>query len=229
MRITLDSGTVAELARPPGRGSGLGLVLAPDIAGLRPLFDELCEQLAERHGWVVCAPEPFPGRETLDVEGRRAALAGFDDGRVIGDLVDAAGRTGCHQTAVMGFCMGGMYALKATASGAFSRAVAFYGMIRVPETWRGPGQGEPLDALARAGDVPVLAVVGERDPYTPPADIDALAGLSNVAVARYPDAEHGFAHDPSRPAYRSGDAADAWRRALAFLAGQPATSHQAGS
>ena len=35
-----------------------GLVLSPDIAGLRPLFDDLCAQLSEEHGWAVIAPEP---------------------------------------------------------------------------------------------------------------------------------------------------------------------------
>jgi dienelactone hydrolase len=34
---------------------------------------------------------------------------------------------------------------------------------------------------------------------------------------RYPDADHGFAHDHSRPAHRPADAADAWARAVAFL------------
>jgi carboxymethylenebutenolidase len=59
VRIALPSGTPAELAMPAGAPTR-GLVLAPDIAGLRPLFDDLCAQLASEHGWAVCAPEPFP-------------------------------------------------------------------------------------------------------------------------------------------------------------------------
>ena len=34
---------------------------------------------------------------------------------------------------------------------------------------------------------------------------------------RYEGADHGFVHDPSRPAHRADDAADAWSRVLAFL------------
>jgi dienelactone hydrolase len=34
---------------------------------------------------------------------------------------------------------------------------------------------------------------------------------------RYEGAEHGFVHDASRPAHRADDAADAWRRVIAFL------------
>jgi carboxymethylenebutenolidase len=52
----------------------------------------------------------------------------------------------------------------------------------------------------------------------PPADADALEA-AGVEVVRYEDADHGFVHDPSRPAHRPDDAVDAWRRVLAFLGG----------
>ena len=58
----------------------------------------------------------------------------------------------------------------------------------------------------------MLAIIGERDPYTPPADVEALEA-ARVTVVRYPDAEHGFAHDSDRPAHRQDDAADAFARA----------------
>ena len=90
-------------------------------------------------------------------------------------------------------------------------------MIRVPADWRGAGHGEPLDALRGPQACPVLALVGERDQWTPPDDIAALEELPNVTVVRYAEAEHGFVHDPDRPAHRPQDAADAWRRAIAFL------------
>lgn len=219
MRITLPSSTPAELAVPDGQPRR-GVVLAPDIMGLRPLFDEMCARLAAEHGWAVCAPEPFPGREGLSLEERMAVVGELDDGRQVGDLVAAASalvaQTNVHRVGVLGFCMGGMYALKAAAVGRFDRAVSFYGMIRVPERWQGPGQGDPLSAVA-AGAIPVLALVGGRDPMTPAVDVDDLEAVG-AEVVRYPDAEHGFVHDPSRPAHRPDDAMDAWRRAVAFMA-----------
>jgi hypothetical protein len=36
-------------------------------------------------------------------------------------------------------------------------------------------------------------------------------------VAEYAEAEHAFAHDPSRPVHRKDDAADAFARARAWL------------
>ena len=74
MRITLPSGTEAELARPSSELDGpptTGLVIAPDIFGLRPLFDDLCARLADEWNVVVCAPEPFAGMDVgPDVEAR---------------------------------------------------------------------------------------------------------------------------------------------------------------
>ncbi|HET6793253.1 MAG TPA: dienelactone hydrolase family protein [Acidimicrobiales bacterium] len=217
MRTELPSGTPVELARPPGTPSA-GLVIAPDIGGLRPLFDDLCSRLAAEQGWVVAAPEPFPGRQEMTLEERMAAVGGLDDERQVGDLLAAADLTGQERVGLIGFCMGGMYVHKAAATGRFDAAVSFYGMIRIPENWRGEGHTEPLDALARPGHTPVLAIVGRRDPYTPPADVEALRGMPGVEVVEYPEAEHGFVHDPSRPAHRPDDAADAWDRAIRWLA-----------
>lgn len=216
--LTLPSGVPARLARPASGEATAGLVIAPDIGGLRPLFDDLCERLAEENGWVVCAPEPFPGREDMTLPERMAAVGGLVDGAQVGALVEAADATGADRVGLVGFCMGGMYALKAAGTGRFARCVAFYGMIRVPEDWRSEGQGEPLDAVTTPGASPVLAIVGTDDPYTPAGDVDDLEA-TGAEVVRYEGAEHGFVHDSSRPAHRPDDAADAWRRAITFLNG----------
>ncbi|NBS36725.1 MAG: hypothetical protein EBS71_05025, partial [Actinobacteria bacterium] len=61
MRITLPSGTVAEIASPATPPT-MGLVIAPDIWSLRPLYDEMVERLVREWRMAVCAVEPFPGR-----------------------------------------------------------------------------------------------------------------------------------------------------------------------
>lgn len=218
MRIELPSGTPAEVVLPDGEPTR-GLVVAPDIFGLRPLFDDLCARLARERGYAVCAVEPFPGQQDLDIEGRMGAVPELVDDDKLADLVAAADHLGTGATtAVLGFCMGGMYAFKAAGIGRFDKAVAFYGMIRLPAHFRGPGQREPLDYLARAIASPTLAIIGDKDPYTPPEDVAALEALGpHISTARYADAEHGFVHDPERPAHRPADAADAWSRVYAFL------------
>lgn len=218
MRITLPSGTAAEIARPDGPADR-GLVVIPDIGSLRPLFDDHVARLARENGWAVCAFDIWAGRDDVPTLEDRLAKGGtLDDERVLGDAVAAADATGVEPVAVIGFCMGGMYALKAAATGRFHRAASFYGMGRVPDMWASPTQGEPLDALARADTCPTLEIAGTADPWLPAEDLAALEA-AGVEVVRYEGADHGFAHDPSRPAHRPGDAADAWRRVLAHLGG----------
>jgi hypothetical protein len=77
----------------------------------------------------------------------------LDDDDHLRDLVEAADATGCDRVGLIGFCMGGMYCFKAARSDRFDRIASFYGMIRLPEAWKGPGQGEPLDTCT--ADTPI--------------------------------------------------------------------------
>ena len=56
MRIILPSGTPAEIQHV--EGSSRGLVVFPDIFGLRPLFDDVVRQLAQDWGMTTIAVEP---------------------------------------------------------------------------------------------------------------------------------------------------------------------------
>lgn len=220
MRCELASGTPAELVLPPDGQAARALVIAPDVMGLRPLFDDLVARLAAEHRWAVCAVEPFPGQAEMPLEARLAHR--IDADRLTTDLQLAADlaqeRSGALKAGLLGFCMGGMNVFRAAGTGRFDRAVAFYGMIRPPAAWSVDGD-DPLDALARPGCCPTLAILGGADSFTPAADIAALAAVGDhVTTHVYEGAEHGFVHDPSRPAHRPDDAADAWRRATAFLA-----------
>jgi dienelactone hydrolase len=89
-------------------------------------------------------------------------------------------------------------------------------MIALPEAWRSPSQGEPLTMLLSGYAESVFAVLGGKDFYTPISDIDQLRS-TGAAISFYPEAEHGFAHDASRPSHRADDAADAFAKAKAWL------------
>lgn len=223
-----DGASVEGIHARPETEPTRGLVLIPDIMGVRPLFDDMCRRVAT-HGIAVLAVEPWARltpaqRSSMDPAARMAIAKDRRDEDQLGDLEEAAewlgGRDGVGRIAVLGFCMGGMYALKASALGRFDRAVGFYGMVRVPADWRGPGQTDALEFLADA--CPTLAIFGGQDAMIPEADIDALRtawqGSDEHEIVVYTDADHGFAHDPDRPTHRADDTADAWRRVLAFLA-----------
>jgi carboxymethylenebutenolidase len=231
-RVTLTGADGAEIeaihAGPSDGVADAGIVVHPDIMGVRPLFDDLCERLAT-HSFAVCAPEPFARapeavRAADDPSVRMQHMPELDDDLQLGDLTRAGDyleeREGVFDVFILGFCMGGMQTLKAAATGEFERAVAFYGMIRVPQEWRGTQLREPL---ATVKDVcPTLAFFGGADPWTPDADIDALrrawGSRPDCEIVVYPGADHGFVHAPERPTHRPHDAADAWARTLAFLA-----------
>jgi len=213
-------------ARPRG-ATPVGIVVHPDIGGLRPLFEDLVRRLAS-HGYAVGAFEPFARidsteRAEMDLEARMAAMTTLRDSEQLGDLTRTADalaeRDDVRAVAVIGFCMGGMYTLKAAATGRFDRAGAFYGQLRVPEGWRSPQLAEPL---ATASEVcPTIAILGGQDRWTPDGDIEALraewAHRPDCEVVVYPDADHGFVHDPERSTHRAADAADAWHRVLGFF------------
>ena len=220
-------------ARPEGLPRS-GIVLHPDLMGVRPLFDDLCRRLAT-HGFAVCSPEPFARapaevRNAEDPSARMDYIPQLDDELQLGDLERAADRLvvddDVSEVAVLGFCMGGMQTLKAAATDRFDRAVPFYGMIRIPENWRGGRLREPLETAAEV--CPTLAIFGSVDPFTPAADIEALraawAGRPDCEIVVYEGADHGFVHAPERPAHRAADAADAWTRVLRFLGVEPEIS-----
>ena len=207
----------------PARGT---VVVIPDIMGVRPLFEDLCRRLAT-HGLSVCAFEPFAHipdheRAQLDVQARMSRVCELHDDWILeyasgaADFAELDAQTGT--TSVIGFCMGGYFCFKAAASTRFANAVPFYGMVRTPAAWRGEYLSELLDTIADT--CPTLAIFGGKDTYTPPEDIaalrDAFRGLPGHEIVVYPEAEHGFVHDPSRPSHRADDAADAWHRTLAF-------------
>ena len=55
---SVDGTEVPAIHAVPEDGASTGVVLHPDIMGIRPLFDDLCRRLA-MHGHAVIAPEPF--------------------------------------------------------------------------------------------------------------------------------------------------------------------------
>jgi dienelactone hydrolase len=217
VEIELSSGSPADLH--PIIGAKRGVVLVPDLLGRRPLFDELAASLATNHQWHVIVVDPYREHEfeTDSIDERSAVVQKLDDDEVVADLVDAADRLEVEPVAVMGFDLGGTYALKAAAALRFDRLVSFYGLVRLPARWRGPNQREPLDLLAHVEDPStILAVVGTDDVYLPSADVDELVSRG-VRVARFPGAKHGFVHDPSAPNHRPKDAAEAWSQVIEHL------------
>ena len=157
-----------------------------------------------------------------------AVVKDLDDPQQLEMLSSAADllvvEDGVSRVCVLGFCMGGHYAFKAAASDRFDAAVAFYGMLRTPDGWKGPGHTiEPL-AVADRRCARRSRSSDRVDPWTPAADIDALraawSGRPDCEIVVVEGADHGFVHDPDRPVHRADDAAVLLAiRAIAWIAG----------
>ncbi|MFF8774846.1 dienelactone hydrolase family protein [Kitasatospora sp. NPDC015120] len=207
------------LARPP-LGVGPGLVVIQEWWGLTPYLAGVADRFAAE-GFTVLAPDLFGGatthdsaeaarlkrelpveRAVRDLRGAVDLLLGLDG--VVGDAVG-----------VVGFCMGGGFALLlATAEGdRVAAVVPFYGLPPDP------------DFEYRGLTAHVLGHYGEHDRAIPMAAVDEAAIRIGEATDVRPEihfypAGHAFMNEENLlGTYDPLQAEIAWRRTLTFLRG----------
>jgi carboxymethylenebutenolidase len=215
----------AHLAVPPvGSGPWPGVVVLHEVFGLTDDVRQQADRLAGA-GYLALAPDLFSAGGALrclrstfsalssgsgpafgDIEATRAALAARPD---------CTGRIG-----VVGFCMGGGFALVAATRG-FDAAAPNYGPL------------PPDPAQLLRGACPVVASYGGRDRGLPGAAATLETALTEAGVEHdvkeYPQAGHSFLNRHNvgvltvleRVAglsYHEPSAEDAWARILRFFA-----------
>ncbi|MEO8908055.1 MAG: dienelactone hydrolase family protein [Microbacteriaceae bacterium] len=223
----MSPGLYGALARPAGDGPWPAVVLVHEAFGIDEVMRRQVIRMA-RAGYLVLMPDLFAaggsrrclratfralsdghGRAFDDIEAARRQLLSRDD---------CTGRIG-----VLGFCMGGGFALVAAARG-FDVSSVNYGMLPTN-----------LDAVLGSA-CPIVASYGGRDRYLrgSAAKLDAAADRAGLShdVKEYADAGHSFLNDaPNGPAAmrplmelvigagpEPESAADAWRRIEKFFA-----------
>ena len=215
-------------ARPDGMPDA-GLVLHPDIMGLRPLFEDMARRLAT-YGFGVCAIEPYAhvdAEHRANVEARMAAAKLLDDDTQLADLDAAANLLVVEDDVTR---VGGARVLHGRllhVQGRGHRPLRRRGrVLRDVAHARGLARPRAQDRSRSTSPremCPTLAIFGSNDPYTPPEDIDALRDAwkdrDDCEIIVIEGAEHGFVHDPDRPIHRADDAAALWPRAIAWLRG----------
>lgn len=229
---SLSTGTAVSVALPEGDLYG-GVVLIPDVFGLRDLVDDTISVIAS-HGYAVIAVELFSrlnaNPSSLSREEKLNRVNELNDHDICTDILGAGQllkrQHGCHEIGLIGFCIGGMYAFKCAGFGVFDRVVSCYGMIRIPDDWKGEDSTEPLEYLSNDFCSPVLAIIGEDDEsfaQTPDVALlrEVLSNEHHQAIGSrleiFSGARHAFMHDPLREEYRSDDARRAWALAADFL------------
>ena len=222
--VTLPGDIPAHVVIPPvGGGPWPGVVVIHEAFGLNDDIREHAARLAAA-GYLAIAPDLFRGQGM-----RRCLLATFralraERGRPFEDI-DAVRRTLTERedctgrVGVIGFCMGGGFALLTAARG-FDVSAPNYSPLP-----------KDLDA-ALEGACPIVASFGARDFELKGAAPKVKAALERAGVEHdvkeYPDAGHSFLSrlnaGPLNPVLRVAGAGfhqpsaeDAWGRILRFF------------
>lgn len=227
--VTTANGTLPlYFARPQGGKKLATVLVVQEIFGVHEHIRDVCRRLAKA-GYLAIAPELYfrqgdPGK--MDNVG--AILEGIvskvPDAQVMSDL-DASAAWAVTQggdparLAITGFCWGGRITWLYAAHNPKLRAgVAWYGRIDGAPSELTPRH--PIDVAASL-HAPVLGLYGGKDQGIPVADVDAMREALKAAgkpgeLIVYPDAPHAFNAD-YRPSYRAAEAADGWKRMLAWF------------
>jgi carboxymethylenebutenolidase len=201
-----------------------GVVIAPDVRGLHPFYEELAERFASA-GVHAIAIDYFGRTAGTTRRGNdfefREHVAKTKTTTIQADIASAIGHlrgaTDARRVYVLGFCMGGRQAFFASAEHAeLAGVVGFYGRLSTREGEEGTA---PKD-LATRMRAPVLGLFGGADPGIPAAEVDEFdralkdAGIEHHFVS-YPGAPHSFFDRSFAEHQQACD--DAWRRALGFM------------
>jgi carboxymethylenebutenolidase len=212
------------LAQPAGgEGPWPGVVVIHEAFGLNDDIRHKADDLAA-HGYLAVAPDLYEGKSwpgcvrSAFLQLRSGSGPAFDiiDGArgLLADRPDSTGKAG-----VIGFCLGGGFALLCAPGHGFDAASVNYGEV--------PKNAE--DVLA--GACPIVGSFGARDTMgtKPPERLQRALAVLDVRhdVKVYPNSGHRFM-TPSKGAtailakitrmsYSEEDAADAWHRIYAFF------------
>ncbi len=221
----------------PDRTPAPGVVMIHDVWGLSDHTRDYATRLA-REGFAVLAIDLYRRDRPEKIEDPGRWMRALSDPQVLSDLGAGArflasqsetnGRVG-----VLGFCMGGMYALMAgCADLGFAASVPFYGLLSHGHGILHDPNGldpatKPREPIAMAAELrcPLLAFFGDQDTFIPEKDVEALRRELARARAKWelvvvPGAGHAFMNDTRPDAYRPEAAVEAWRRTVGFLRAQ---------
>ena len=205
--------------RPKVAGTYPAVIVIQEWWGLNDHIKDVATRLA-REGYVAVAPDLYSrqgNKVTANPDEAGQLMMNLDKKDGIADLLavtahlkKAAGVNG-DRIGIIGFCMGGSYALLLPCHSTDIKAAApFYGEI--------PSN----DTLKKLG-CPVRYFYGDEDGWIQIRDVErlrtALHDLGKQAeVVIYKGLPHAFFNDTRKDVYHAEQARDAWKRTLSFFA-----------
>lgn len=202
--------------RPKERGRFPAIIVIHEWWGLNDHIRDVAMRFG-REGYVALAPDLYGGKVTKDMdEASRlmSALKAEDALRTLNGAVDYLKRqefVRADALGVVGFCMGGTFALLLPCHNSSIRAAApFYGQVP-----------DPPDPIARLA-APILYIYGDQDAWITMKDVERLREAlkkygKSGEIKIYP-APHAFFNDTRPDVYRPEAARDAWQQVTAFFA-----------
>ncbi len=219
--VTFKSGDekgMGVLVTPEGKGPFPAVIVIQEWWGLNDWVKQQARALAQQ-GYLALAPDLYRGKVTDKQEEAHQLMMGTPRDRALRDLQGAWAYLQSRpdvkkdRIGVIGWCMGGGYALQlATVEPGLAATVAYYGT-------------PPTDPSAVAAiKSPVLGNYGGEDKGPSPDQVKAFEEAMKKAgkkadIKIYPGAGHAFAN-VNNPwgGYRKEAAEDAWARTTRFLA-----------
>jgi carboxymethylenebutenolidase len=218
--IRTTQGTVrlaGYLALPKGAGTHPGIIVIQEWWGLNDWVKQQADSLAA-HGYVALAADLYHGKVAYDEKTAHQLMSGLIEEDAMATLHAAADFLRSRQDVranalgVIGWCMGGKWAIRLAAADPGIRACVMY-------------YGAPItDPVAIRGiQAAILGNFGAEDQGPSPEQVKQFEAALNQAGKKvdfkiYPGAGHGFGN-VNNPwgGYRPAATKDAWARTVAFL------------
>ncbi len=205
----------AFVAEPEEGGPRPAVIVVQEWWGLNANIKDIARRLA-RERYVAVAPDLYSrqGHKVATDPNTAGQLMsglkkedGIEDLKTTVDWIGQQKRTSGQKVGIIGFCMGGSYAmLLPCESNRISAAAPFYGEI-------------PSDDKIRNLGCSIFYAYGENDGWIQRKDVDRLAADlkkfdKSGEVKIYAGCSHGFFNDTRPDVYNAAAAKDGWTRAL---------------
>jgi len=212
-----DETVQGVLYTPSGSGPFPALVVIHEWWGLNDWVKDEASKLADE-GYVTLAVDLYRGKVATTPDMAHEIMRGLPEDRAKRDLhaavefLKSQPNVRKDRIGSIGWCMGGGFSLDvALEEPDLAATVINYGRLAT----------DP-DALRKI-NAPILGSFGGQDRGITPDDVhkfeQAMMQLGKkVDIKIYDDAGHAFENPNNKAGYRADDAADAWKRTLAFLA-----------
>ena len=204
---------------PQDKGLYPGLVLLHEAWGLTAQIKDLGARLA-CEGYGIIIPNLYArlgGMVTANAEVAGALMDKLNESLVLQDInsccefLNTRDHIKRNIHGVIGYGMGGSYALKfACQRKRLRAAVVYYGRVMQPET------------MIKDLFSPVLYHQAGQDQWVPNQDVDRLRVATaeynkRIEIKTYPNAPHAFCNEQRAGSFRPDATAEAWESTAAFL------------